>query len=377
MKIFLLSTFFHPVTGGVETHVYDLAKQLIERGNEVEVLCSDSTKIGPRLKEKVSNISGIKIHRFFTIFSLSYYHKFYPGLFFYLMRNDFDVIHIHGFRKFDTYLALFVAWRKKKKVVLTSHNPFPTKNRSRFSEFLISIHDATLGKWFTKKLYKIIVLVDAEKKIFIDKFHVDKEKLVTIPDALGDRFYKVGNPQQFYKDWDIDPTKWNSIVVSAGRLNQEKGFQNLYTAVKELPKVLFFIAGGNDGYLDRLKALYANCPNIIFTEHFMPAEKLINMYAGSDLFVFPSLHEAFGMVLLEAIAQGKPVISTNVGGPADFVTEDFGILTDPSDQNKWKVLIKDMLSDKDRIIKMGERAKEVSLKYNWSKQISKIIKAYS
>ena len=49
MKIIQISTFFHPVTGGVETHVYNLSKELVTLGHEVTVLTSDSAKFGPRL----------------------------------------------------------------------------------------------------------------------------------------------------------------------------------------------------------------------------------------------------------------------------------------------------------------------------------------
>jgi glycosyltransferase involved in cell wall biosynthesis len=376
MKIFLITTFFHPVTGGVESHVYDLAKQLQKYGHEVEVLCSDSTKIGPRLREKKSTISGIRVHRFRTLFSLSYYHKFYPWLFVYLMTHNFDVLHVHGFRNVATYIALFAAFIKRKKVVLTSHNPFPTNSRSAALNLLIKFHDLTVGKLFTKRLHRIIILVDSEKEIFIKKFGVKKEQLVVIPGSIADKFYEQGDKEQFYKDWDIEPTKWKGIVVSAARMNFTKGYQNLHKAVKKLPKVLFYFAGGDDGYLDKLKVLYADCPNVIFSEHFLPADKLINMYAGGDIFVFPSLHEAFGMVLLESLAQGLPVISTNVGGPQDIVKDDFGILQNPTDQDLWFTNIKKLVDDPELRQQMSINAKSYSSKYTWDKQIVKIIKTY-
>jgi len=378
MKIALVTTFFHPVSGGVESHVHDLAEELMKKGHEVEVLCSDSTKNGQRLMEKTSVYSGINIHRFRTWFNLSYYHKFYPGLFIYLLKNKFDIVHVHGFRKAETYMALITTKFTKGKVVLTSHNPFPTNSRSRLQEYYIWLHDKIWGRLFTKRLYRIITLTKAEKDIFISKFKVDPEKIVRIPNALSEKFYLNGNADEFYKEWNITPEKWKGIVVSAGRITQDKGFQNLYTAVKKLPNVLFFIAGGDDGYLSQLKALYAECPNMILSGHFMSViEKLTAMYQAADLFVFPSFHEAFGLVLLEAMAQGKPVVSTNVGGPTDFVKESFGVLLDPSDQNKWYETIKSLLEDKPKLVQMGSAAKEESKQFSWDKIINKIIKAYS
>ena len=80
MKIFQISTFYHPITGGVESHVATLSKFLVEYGHEVTVLASDSSKVGPRIAQKQGMFEGIPIVRFLTWFSISQYHKFYPGL---------------------------------------------------------------------------------------------------------------------------------------------------------------------------------------------------------------------------------------------------------------------------------------------------------
>jgi glycosyltransferase involved in cell wall biosynthesis len=365
MKIFQITTFFHPVTGGVESAVYSLCTELIKRGHDVTVLTSDSAKTGPRISQHQSNYNGIKVKRFFTLFSLSYYHKFYPGLFFYLLQHDFDVLHVHGFRKFETYIALFVGHLKKKKVILTTHNPFPTTSRSRLNNFFISLHDKTFGRWFVKKLDKLITLVPSETKLFEKQFGVPAKKIVTIPNGLDVKFFEPGNPEEFYKENNIDPKQWDGIVAGCGRLTYAKGFQNLRTAVKELPRVLFFIAGGDDGYLTELKSLYLKSPNIIFNEKFLPPEKLNHIFAAADVFTFPSLHEAFGIVLLEAMAQGCPVISTDRGGPAEFLTKDVGYLLDPTAEAEWKEKIGLLIGDAELRQKIGEHAKKFVRQYNW------------
>lgn len=375
MKIFQITTFFHPVTGGVESHVYSLTNELIKLGHNVTVLCSDSNKSGPRVKSREMNFKGIKIKRFFTWFSLSYYHKFYPGLLFYLLQNDFDVLHVHGFRKFETYIALFVGWIKKKPVVLTTHNPFPTSSRSELNRKLIILHDKTLGLWFTKKLSKIITIVPSEESIFIRKFKVSKDILTRIPNGLDRRFLQKGNKETFYKEYYIEPSKWKTVISTCCRLNYAKGVQNLKYAIDKMQDCLFVIAGGDDGYLDELQRMYFNNKNVIFTAKFLSPEKLVDIFAASDIFVLPSLHEAFGIVLLEAMVQGTPVIATNKGGPSEIITKEVGMVIDPTNQEAWYKAITYLLDHPNKLSKMRRAAIKYSKNFNWDilgKQIEEV-----
>lgn len=376
MKIFQLTTFFHPVVGGVESHVNSLSEQLIGMGHEVTVLTSDSTKKGPRIKNKKSKLGDIEIVRFRNILNLSYFHKFFPGVFLYLMRNDFDVIHVHGFRKSESILALLAAKLKKKKIVLTTHNPFPVGTRSRMLDAMIKLMDIFINKRFTKNFDKIITLVKSERKILHEEYNVPEEKIVTIPNGMEEMFLQQGKEEIFYKDLGIDVAKWDAIALGVGRINYVKGYQNLELAINKLKRVLFVFAGGDDGYLDKLKKQYRKNKNVIFTESFVPQEKLVDYYKGGDIFLFPSLHEAFGIVVLEALAQGLPVISSNQGGPKEFLSEKYSILLDPEDQEGWKNAIEELTSDPKLLEQMSEAGMSEVRRYSWDKVSKKILAVY-
>ncbi|MCA9383170.1 glycosyltransferase family 4 protein [Candidatus Dojkabacteria bacterium] len=376
MKIFQLTTFFHPVVGGVESHVNSLAEQLIGMGHEVTVLTSDSTKKGPRIKGRRSKLGDIEIVRFRNLLNLSYFHKFFPGVFFYLMRNDFDVIHVHGFRKSESILALLAAKLKKKKIVLTTHNPFPVGTRSRMLDAMIKLMDVFINKRFTKNFDKIITLVKSERKILHEEYNVPDEKMVTIPNGMEEMFLQQGDEEVFYRDLDIDVTKWDAVALGVGRINYVKGYQNLELAINRLKKVLFVFAGGDDGYLDKLKKQYRKNKNVIFTESFVPQEKLVDYYKGGDIFLFPSLHEAFGIVVLEALAQGLPVISSDQGGPKEFLSEKYSVLLDPEDQEGWKNAIEKLTSDSKLLEQMSVAGMNEVKKYSWDKVSKKILAVY-
>ncbi|MBN1916074.1 glycosyltransferase family 4 protein [Candidatus Dojkabacteria bacterium] len=376
MKVIQVTTFFHPVVGGVETQVLSLSEKLKEAGYDVEVITSDSTKKG-RIKEKISEVGGIQVTRCFTWFGFSHFHKFYPSLFFKLLRRDFDIVHVHGFRKFEVYAALLAAKLKGKKIVVSTHNPFVVEKGSRMSllNFLIKIHDLTAGKILSRFIDHVIILSKEEYPV-LEKFKIKKEKITLVPNGINERFFEKGDSEKIIKDYNIDTRRWKNFVVSAGRIHKVKGYQNLKHAVHKLKNVLFIISGADDGYLVELKKLYEDNENVLFLERNLSQEQVNNLFALADLFVFPSLHEAFGITLVEAMASGLPVLSTNVGGPGDIVKEEFGVLVDPVDLGIWASKIQWLLADPRLRDKMGDSARRGAKRYRWERVLSQTEKVY-
>lgn len=377
MKIIQITTFFHPVTGGVEAHVLNLSKELEKNGHEVEVLCSDSTKLGKNIEKSTTDYFGIKIHRFKSWFSLSYYHKFFPGIIKFLWKEQYDLIHIHGLRKTESYMALLIGKLRKKPVVLTTHNPFATTSRKGLLENILILHDLTIGKLFIKYFTKIITIVPSEKNFLIKKFNVNPKNIVEIPNGVENIFFKKGNKDKFYKDWGINPQKWEGMVITIGRLSYAKGIQNLKLAIRKLDNVLFFIAGGDDGYLDNLKVMFKENGNVMFTERFISPEEQIDMYSATDIMLLPSLHEAFGIVVLEALAQGVPVISTNQGGTKEIFNIEAVKLLDPKNQEEWKISIEALLRNKARRNDLSEAGYKFALQFSWGKIAKRVMKVYN
>lgn len=375
-KIIQVTTFFHPIQGGVEQQVLDLSRELFKKGHQVEVICSDSTRTRKKIKNQKSKIDGIKITRCKTWFSFSQFHKIYPKLFRLLLDKDFDIVHVHGFRKFETYPALLVAKLKKKKIILTTHNPFvtPTSSRGKILQFLVMLHDITLGKIFTRFIDHIICLVKSEIP-YIEKFGVRREKISVIPNGIGDNNFKKGNPKRFAKKHKLPIKKFKNIVVYTGRIHRVKGLDNLETAIKQLKDTLFIFAGSDDDASYSTKQLYKSCPNVIFTGIYNNNE-LPDIFPIADLYVLPSLHEAFGIVILEAMAQQMPIISTNVGGPADIVKSEFGMTLNPKDQWAWMRSIKNLLKDKKKLKLMGKAARKEAEKYRWKNLVDLVLKVY-
>ena len=150
------------------------------------------------------------------------------------------------------------------------------------------------------------------------------------------------------------------ICLYAGRLSFEKGFDFYIDAIKEINKKyaddFVFLFAGDGPYREIIER--CNIENIKLTG-FLRGEKLAELYADSDLFVFPSGTETFGNVLLEAMASGIPCLCTDSGGVTDFSHHGNNAYVVPfKDSNA----IKDgILAVKDNVL-LQQRLKEGALK---------------
>lgn len=375
-KIIQVTTFFHPVKGGVEQVVLDLSEELVKHNHQVTVFCSNSMRGRKKITRKQESIGKIHIRRFNTWFGFSQFYKIYPQLFFALLKTDFDIVHVHCFRRFDTYPALFAAKLKRKKIILTTHNPFTVTKESR--SFLlrasIKLHDVTFGKLFSRFIDKIICLVKDEIPI-LQEFGVKEENIEVIPNGIPTEMFKKPDKSKFISKYNIPREDFEHIVFWIGRINKVKGLENLETAVRQLHEVLFIFAGPDDNATKEIKGLYKGCKNVVFTGR-IPHKEVIHAYAASDLYVLPSHHEPFGVVLLEAMAQGLPIIATNCGGPTSIIKSEFGILQKPEDQWAWLFNIQKLLSNVKLRKQMSIAARREANRYKWSSLIDLVLNVY-
>jgi glycosyltransferase involved in cell wall biosynthesis len=152
--------------------------------------------------------------------------------------------------------------------------------------------------------------------------------------------------------------------------------QNLKLAADKLPKVLFILVGGDGGSLEQIKKLYANNSNVLLTERYISAHDVKDFYQAIDIFLLPSIYEPFGLTIVEAMAQGKLVLASNVGGPSEIIPEGAGELLEPANQELWLQRIKHYQDNPQQIQAVAEQAKAVAAQYQWPNVIQQIIGVY-
>lgn len=403
MKILQVTTFFAPVVGGVETQVEDLSRELIRAGHEVEIVATSSSRSGPNLELRPQVTAGeAQLSRVRTWFSFTNYHKFAPGFIRIFSRTNADVVHVHGFRKPELFLALFICGVvRRKRVVVSTHNPFTTRERGLSHRFFIAIADIA-GFFLLPTAHHFFCLSQAEIPI-LKKFRVPGSKIsvvgnaITIPkyvpfvkstgkkNALTDTITKTndalnqGEITQLLDSLGVDDaTTWDQISLCVGRMNEVKGFQFLEQAVADHPNTLFLFLGGDDGYLGNLRRQYRDYDNAIFSEFYLPRERLQLLYEVADVFLLPSVHEPFGIVLIEAMASGCAVIATRNGGPVEILEDGkHGLLQDPEDTDQWSRNLSKLFDNREELEIWQTRAQKRAQKFSWKKILPVYLENYS
>jgi UDP-glucose:(heptosyl)LPS alpha-1,3-glucosyltransferase len=169
------------------------------------------------------------------------------------------------------------------------------------------------------------------------------------------------------------------VLLFAGGDWERKGMPYIIEALSLLlrPDIKLLVVGSGDtkfyGQLAELKQVRER---IIFISH---RSNLWEYYAASDVFVFPTIYEPFGLVIVEAMASGLPVITSRVAGAADVIIDGVNglLLRNPSDVNDLAVKIELLLSNAELRKTMGERAREAAEKLSWGRVAQKTIDVYN
>ncbi|MEW6614138.1 MAG: glycosyltransferase family 4 protein [Thermodesulfobacteriota bacterium] len=223
---------------------------------------------------------------------------------------------------------------------------------------------------------RIIALTKREKEEHI-QFNISKShKFVVIHSGVPlENFSKnLDNTDELKKNLGIHIT--DLIVGTIGRLVEIKGHRYLLDAARlvlnKIANVTFLLIG--DGYLmtELIDYTYAlGIENkVIFAGWRSDIPQLINTF---DIFALPSLNEGMGRVLVEAMAMGKPIVASDIGGIPDLVKDGAnGILFPPRDVDAMAEAIIKLLLDRELARKMGKEGERVSLNYGTGTMIKKI-----
>jgi glycosyltransferase involved in cell wall biosynthesis len=221
-------------------------------------------------------------------------------------------------------------------------------------EYLITIYG--IEAWEIKNSLKIKSFKEAKMIIAVSNYTKERlisqisdvrEKIFILPNAVnGEKFYPHEKPQNLLSEYNL--SKNDKIIITVARLSASekyKGYDKVITSlsyvIREIPEVKYILIGdGND--IERIKNLIKELKlenRVILTGR---VENLLDYYNLGDVFAMPSKGEGFGIVFLEALACGKPVIAGNQDGSVDaLLGGELGILVNPDNINEIaKAIIK-------------------------------------
>jgi len=374
----MVSPYFYPVIGGVETYVFELSRELIRRGHEVFVLTSNKTmsseyNVFSNYEEK----EGVKILRF-RVCPFTRGVEFWFGFVEKLMEIRPDILHGHkiGFSMND--ICAYICKKKEIPSVATTHG-VPYISSVHKEPILRDIYLKSVpGR--TVKFFDRIIALSAIELPWLHRSGFPAEKIHIIPGGVPRWIFETKiNPGYFKEKYGIE----SEIILYLGRLADKKGIDHLIRAapllLKEFSNLRIVIAGPDCGILSRLKELSSKLKiekNIIFTGALSEKDKYAAI-ASSEALILPSSFEAQGLVLLEAQALGKPVVATRQGGIPYFIKDDVnGILIEYGKPAQIAGALKKILGDKSLARRLGEAGRNMAKKFTWDRIAERIFSIY-
>jgi glycosyltransferase involved in cell wall biosynthesis len=303
VRLALITARYHPLTGGIETHVHEVARRLARRDLDVTVLTTDRSGQLPTVEER----DGVVVRRF-RAYPKSRDYFYSPGLIREITRGRFDIAHVQGVHTLVCPLALRAAQRVAMPTALTFHTGGHSSRLRRFTR---------PAQWHLlasslRKTDRLIAVSQFEANLFSHRLGLGPGRIEVIPNGaeppehVGPRTAEIqGDP----------------LVVSVGRLERYKGHQRLIAAMPALvrlaPEARLVIAGSGPHEMAlRASIRKHGLDKAVTIQSFGADERpaLATLLAASDVVALMSDYEAQPVALLEALALGaKLVVAENSG----------------------------------------------------------------
>jgi len=366
MKIALVSPYDWAVPGGVNRHVFNLSQHFLRRGHDVTVVAPASKRSGdepPHLH--VIGHSAIGLPASGSVANVSMSYDLSSRVKKLLAREQFDVVHVH--EPFVPLLPFQFVRFSQATNIATFHAARDSGSRVyAYTQFIIQ-------QWWRRIQGRIAhsqTALDLIGKYFDDDFRI-------IPSGIDyARFAEETPPMPNLMD-----NKRNIVFV--GRQEQRKGLPYLIEAFAklkaEMPETRLIIVGPDGGIRPACERYIEenNVEDVIFTD-FVAEDDLPRYYRSGDVFCAPNTgHESLGLILLEAMASGVPIVASRIPGFAAVVNDgEHGILVPPRDSDALCVALKRLLSDAGMREEMGRAAALHARNWSWDEVSSEVLAFY-
>ena len=246
----------------------------------------------------------------------------------------------------------------------------------------------SLGQWIFRHDPFFIIGQQRARAILV----CNQEALKIIPKQLKNKAHLFPVNGVSEKDLDLLSSNEKKIdnkkfsVLTAGKLLQIKGFSLAIKTFKifadKIPEVELIIIGDGPEFWNLKKLVYnLGIEKKVFFQGWLPREELLRRMLSSDLFLFPSLRDGGGAVVVEAMASSLPVVCLDIGGPGLHIDEKCGIKIEPSSPEQaiqdMVEALKNLYLNKELKLKLGRAAREKAEKeYSWDRLGERLSKIY-
>lgn len=380
MRIVEACVRYPPAPGGAESHVAAITAGLRARGHEVTVLATDLRQEVPFERGTFPDEPGVRRFAASTMGGEAHY-VWSPRQYAALARaaRDAEVVHAHSYGYGHTVAALAAARMAGKPFVFTPHYhpPWSMEGGAKRGR-LRKVYDRGPGRWTLQSADAVVAVSFGEADLLrpVVSARSGPPALSVIPNGVDlSRFEGRPDVAGFRARFDLD----GPYVLYAGRLAKNKGLDVLLTAfgrvVREHPYVELVFAGADQ---DQQAALAARADRmqvddrVTFAGHLSEADYRAAL-AGCACLALPSEWEAFGLVLVEAMASGRPVVAARVGGTPDVVEDGVtGFLVPHGDAGALADRLGRILGDPLLADRMGAAGRERARRFTWDACVDRL-----
>ncbi|MCD6402750.1 MAG: glycosyltransferase [Candidatus Aenigmarchaeota archaeon] len=384
MKIAVFTDSYKPQINGVVTHIEETTRIFAKKGHEVVIFApgksksfvktlNDGRKVFftssiPFTPYKEYRVSKPKIKRIYDFFK----------------KNDFDIIHIHSPFTLGM-IGILMGKIFNLPIVGTYHTLwpefFPHLTKGKFKSVMRKVGEYPTKK-FTQFVYSkldVIIAPSNETKKFLESYEL--ENIMVVPNGIViKRYQNVSSRAKsvIAKKYKIPKDK--KILLYVGRISLEKKIDVLldaYSYVERNEDSMLLIVGRGP-ILKNLKE-YAKSKGIKTVKFlgYIPDDELPAIYNLADVFVSASDSETQGIVFLEAMAAGLPIVAVNKGGAKDVVKDrKNGFLAVPNDPIDFAIKMIKLLNNKDLYESFRKESLRMCKKFDVEETSKKLLSIY-
>lgn len=359
LRILLVAGYFLPYSGGYATNVYELARRLVSLNYDVTVLTCNTHRVLP-----YEVLNGVRVFRLpcWHIFGGTYPVPKPSRMLWRVLREPYDLVHTQTRFFVTSLLGMMLAKIKRIPLVHTERGTRHSVLPNKVMDMISRIYDHTMGALIIKSA-KVNIGVSVAACRFAE--HIGAKKTIVVYNGIN----LDGLPPR-------RRNKSQKVVTYTGRLIWAKGVQDLITVFASVGNGKLQIVGDGNYYhdlenlvcrlsLDGMVVFVGNCSH----------DRVMDILAGTDVFVNPSYSEGLPTSVMEAMAMGLPVVATDVGGTRELVRDGHnGYLVAPRQPSSLAAAITKAMRNSTEI---GENAKRtIREQFNWDAITSQMVEIY-
>lgn len=360
----MVTPTFQPIKGGAETVVQNLSTALSMIGVHVDIMTFNMDQLWhPKWSGRTEKFGSATVYKIPALDWLPIVHSprinfginLIPGRFRHVMR-EYDVLHFHQ----AEYSFPLFSFSVKRPKILHLHG----LRLNYYKRYWLS-------RMLLRKTANIYLSLSLQMKKDLISLGISEDKIIHFPNTVDTKIYC---PKE---------EKTSNTILYVGRITPDKGLHVLLRSLKYAKNSLSLKIIGPISDFDlnyyRIISSMIKKENMIGRHKIeylgvVTREELLNCYQDASIFVLPSLYEPFGVVILEAMSCGTPVIATNVGGVPEIIGNcKNGILLPSNDHVSLAAAIDYLMENGDLRVSLGKTAREYVIENYSTENLTKVL----